>query len=247
MTTTQVLLRYVHITGGSLALLAGLAAMVFPKGSWAHRRSGNVFFVSMLLLSVAGVVLASIRDRNAGNIMGGTMAFYMVCTAWATVIRPAGQVGRAEVALAALGGAGTIGATTLGLLAMAADNGRFAGYPPPLYFIFAGIAGLATILDVRMIRLGGLTGSARTTRHLWRMSIAFFMATGSFFFGQPRFVPLWMKETNLFIAAGVLPLALMIFWLVRIRLIPRARRRFTRRDDVAAVGADRDSPRGAPV
>jgi hypothetical protein len=224
MTTTHLVLRYIHITGGSLALLSGLGAMVLPKGSWGHRKVGNVFFVSMIMLSVAGVILASINTQNAGNIMGGTMAFYMVCTAWATVLRPAGRTGRAEMALAALGGAGTIGAATLGVLAMTSANGRFAGYPPLMYFIFAGIAALATIGDVRAIRLGGLTGLPRTTRHLWRMSIAFFMATGSFFFGQPRFVPVWMKETNLFIVAGLLPLGLMVFWLVKVRVWPMIRR-----------------------
>jgi hypothetical protein len=247
MTTTHLILRYIHITGGTLALLAGLGAMVLPKGSWGHRKVGNLFFVSMLMLSVAGVILASIKTQNAGNIMGGATAFYMVATAWATVIRPAGRVGRPERALAVLGGAGALAAATFGVLAATSSTGRFAGYPPLMYFIFAGIVGLAAALDVRMIQLGGLTGSARTTRHLWRMSIAFFMATGSFFFGQPRFVPLWMKETNLFIVAGLLPLALMIFWLIKIRLIPRVRRSLARRDDVAASGADRGSPRGAPI
>ena len=247
MTTIHLILRYVHITGGTLALLMGLAAMVLPKGSWGHRRVGNVFFVSMLMLSVAGVVLASIRTQNAGNIMGGATAFYMVATAWATVIRPAGRVGRAEVALAALGGAGATAAATFGVLALTSPSGRFAAYPPLMYFIFAGIIGLAFGLDIRMIRLGGLTGVARTTRHLWRMSIAFFMATGSFFFGQPKFVPVWMKETSLFIVAGLLPLALLIFWLVRIRLIPRVRHAFARRGGVTAGGADRGHARGAAL
>lgn len=247
MTTTHVVLRYVHITGGSLALLAGLAAMLLPKGSWGHRKVGNVFFVSMLMLSVAGVALASIKTQNAGNIMGGATAFYMVATAWATVIRPAGRVGRSEIALAALGGAGALAAGTFGVLALTSATGRFASYPPLMYFIFASIVGAAAVLDVRMIRLGGLVGVARTTRHLSRMSLAFFMATGSFFFGQPKFVPAWMKETNLFIVAGLLPLGLMIFWLVRIRLIPRVRRSLARRDDIAASGVDRGRPRSAPT
>jgi hypothetical protein len=224
MTTTHLVLRYIHITGGSLALLTGLAAMVLPKGSWGHRKSGNIFFVSMLMLSIAGVILASTKDRNVGNIMAGSVAFYMVATAWATVIRPAGTTGRAEIALAALGAAGTIAAATFGVLASSSASGAFAGYRPVMYYVFAGIGALATLLDVRMIRRGGLTGSARTTRHLWRMSIAFFMATGSFFFGQPRFVPVWMKETKLFIIAGLLPIAFMLFWLVKVKVWPRVRR-----------------------
>lgn len=218
MTTAHLVLRYVHITGGTLALLCGLAAMLAPKGSWLHRKVGNVFFVSMLMLSVAGIILASIKTQNAGNIMGGAMAFYMVSTAWATVLRPAGRTGTPEVALAVIGACGTIAATTFGVLAMLADSGRFASYPPLMYFIFAGIGAIATAGDLRTILRGGLTGSPRTTRHLWRMSIAFFMATGSFFFGQPRFVPDWMKETKLFIVAGLLPIGFMIYFLARTKL-----------------------------
>jgi len=247
MITTHIVLRYIHITAGTLTLLSGLAAMLLPKGSWGHRRVGNVFFVSMLLLSVAGVTLALMNTQNAGNIMGGTMAFYLVATAWATVARPAGQTGRAEMALASLGGIGAIGATTLGVLAMTSANGRFAGYPPLMYFIFAAVAALATVGDVNTIRLGGLTGVQRTTRHLWRMGLAFFMATGSFFFGQPRFVPLWMKETKLFIVAGLLPLGLMIFFLVKVRLLPRVRIALARRDVVAANRADSGRPRSAAL
>ena len=245
MTTTHLVLRYIHIIGGTLALSTGLAAMLLPKGSQLHRRAGNVFFVSMLMLSVAGVALASLYSRNAGNIMGGFVAFYMVSTAWVTVLRPAGRVGRGEVALAAVGGLGTAAALAFGIIATI--QGSFAGYLPILYYVFAAVAMLSTAGDVRMILRGGVTGLARTTRHLWRMSVAFFMATGSFFFGQPKFVPLWMKETKLFVVAGLLPLALMLFWLVWVRLPRRERRSLARHGDAAAVGAGGGGPRGASV
>jgi hypothetical protein len=224
MNATHLVLRYAHITAGTLTLICGLLAMTFAKGSRPHRISGNVFFGSMLVLGVAGIVLSLMKQPNAGNIMGGTMAVYMAATAWATVIRSPGKVGAAERMLAALGGVGAAAATSFGIIAVNSATGRFAGYPPAMYFIFGGVAALATTLDVRMIRRGGLTGAARDTRHLWRMSIAFFMATGSFFFGQPTFVPSIMKETNLYIVAGLLPLALMIYWLVRVRIWPMLRR-----------------------
>jgi predicted membrane protein DUF2306 len=220
MTIGHLMLRYAHITAGTLTLLSGAAAMTLRKGSPLHRKAGNVFFVSMLVLSSAGVVLSLIKAPNMGNIMGGTMAFYMVATAWATVIRKPGEIGRFEI-VAALGGL-TIatGATTFGVMALNSANGRFYGYPPLMYFIFAGVAALATTLDLRMIVRGGLTGVSRTTRHLWRMSLAFFMATGSFFFGQPKFVPAILHETRLYIVAGLLPLALLLYWLVRVRVWP---------------------------
>jgi hypothetical protein len=103
-------------------------------------------------------------------------------------------------------------------------DGRFALFPAAMYFIFAGFAALGTTLDVRMIARGGLIGAARTTRHLWRMCMAFFMATGSFFFGQPKFVPTIFRQLGLVPVLGLLPLALLIYWLMRVRVWPLIRK-----------------------
>jgi uncharacterized membrane protein len=221
MTTTHLVLRNLHIAGGVLTLLSGAAAMTFRKGSALHRRAGNVFFVSMLVLSVSGVVVSLITTPNMGNIMGGTTAFYMVVTAWATVIREPGRTGRVEIAAAVVGFAIAIGATAFGIQAVTSPTGRYYGYPPLMYFIFAGVLWVAAALDTRMIARGGFTGRARTTRHLSRMSLAFFMATGSFFFGQPRFLPDVVRETALRPILGLLPLGLLVFWLIRVRVWPK--------------------------
>jgi hypothetical protein len=221
MTTTHLVLRNLHIASGLLTLVAGAGAMTFRKGSSLHRRAGNVFFVSMLVLSSAGVILALIPAPNMGTIMGGTTAFYMVATAWATVIRPPGQVGRFEVIAAVAGFTIAIGASTFGVLAATSANGRFYGYPPLMYFIFATVIVVAAAMDVRMVARGGLIGAPRTSRHLSRMGLAFFMATGSFFFGQPRFLPDFVRETALRPILGLLPLGLLVFWLIRVRVWPR--------------------------
>jgi hypothetical protein len=224
MTTTHLILRNVHISAGLLTLVAGAAAMTFRKGSPLHRRAGNAFFVSMLFLSAAGVVLALIPAPNMGTIMGGTTAFYMVATAWATVMRRPGEIGRFEIIAAFAGLTITACALSLGVLALTSPNGLFYGYPALMYFIFGGVLLFATALDAKMIARGGLTGPARTTRHLWRMCLAFFMATGSFFFGQPRFLPDIVRETALRPILGLLPLALLFFWLIRFRLVPLIRK-----------------------
>jgi hypothetical protein len=224
MTTTHLILRYAHISAGTLTLASGAAAMTFRKGSPLHRKAGNVFFVSMLVLASAGIILSLTKTPNMGNIMGGTTALYMVATAWVTVIRQPGHAGRFEVAAALAGLLIAIAATTFGVLAATSRQGRFYGYPSLMYFIFASVALVATVLDVRLIVCGGLAGAARTTRHLWRMSLAFFMATGSFFFGQPKFVPVLLRETGLYIVAGLLPLGLLLYWLIRVRLWPMVKR-----------------------
>jgi hypothetical protein len=224
MTITHLILRNLHITAGLLTLLSGAGAMALPKGSSLHRRAGNMFFVSMLILSSAGVILALIPTPNMGTVMGGTTAFYMVVTAWATVIRPPGQVGRFELGAALAGFVIAVGAGTMGMLAQISPSGRFYGYPPLMYYIFGAVLFVAAGMDVRMLRRRGLTGSARTSRHLSRMSLAFFMATGSFFFGQPAFLPDIVRTTALRPILGLLPLGLLVFWMIRIRVWPSIRK-----------------------
>lgn len=224
ITTTHLILRYAHVSMGTLGLLSGAAAMTFRKGSRVHRLAGNVFFVSILLLGGTGAFMALFIKPNMGNFMGGVMAIYLVATAWATVIRKPGNTGRFEIA-AALWGFGIVAiAVTFGVLAATSVTGRFASYPPTMYFIFAGIALLGTALDARMIARGGLVGTARLTRHLWRMCMAFFMATGSFFFGQPKFVPTILREMGLVPILGLLPIGLLVYWLIRVRVWPLMRK-----------------------
>jgi hypothetical protein len=82
---------------------------------------------------------------------------------------------------------------------------------------------MAAVCDLRMIRAGGIAGPARIARHLWRMTLALAIANGSFFLGQPRFVPEIFKATGLNFALPLGVVALLIFWLVRVRL-PRTPR-----------------------
>src|SRR5438270_880973 len=75
---------FLHICGGIFGLVAGAAAMIFRKGSRRHRLAGNVFVASMLALAGSGVYMALVKWQP-GNILGGTLTFYLVTTAWLTV------------------------------------------------------------------------------------------------------------------------------------------------------------------
>ena len=58
----------------------------------------------------------------------------------------------------------------------------------------------------------------RIARHLWRMCLALFFATGSLFFGQQDVLPQALRDSPiLLLILGFAPLAAMLFWLVRIR------------------------------
>jgi hypothetical protein len=70
--------------------------------------------------------------------------------------------------------------------------------------------------DLRMLLRGGVFGNKRIVRHLWRMCFGLFVATGSFFLGQQQVFPVSMRGSPVLFIPALLPLALMIFWLLRV-------------------------------
>jgi len=81
-----------HIIAGTLGMLSGFVAVFLRKGSRRHGVAGNVFVVAMLCLSASGVYLAVMKSQP-GNILGGTLTFYLVATAWMTARRRDGEPG----------------------------------------------------------------------------------------------------------------------------------------------------------
>ena len=92
---THSTLLFFHIAGALVGLVSGWAAIFLRKGSRLHGAAGNAFFISMLTMCVCGVTLAAMKQQ-VGNILGGTLTFYLVATAWLTVKRNHGTVGLAE-------------------------------------------------------------------------------------------------------------------------------------------------------
>src|SRR5258708_22169624 len=103
--------------------------------------------------------------------------------------RPPGSVGAFEIGafVFACGAAAT--GVLLGMVAAASPKGLLAGDPPWSFFVLASFPALAAAADLRMIRRRGVSGAARIGRHLWRMSVALFIAAGSLFLGQPQLFP----------------------------------------------------------
>jgi uncharacterized membrane protein len=207
-----------HIAGGAMGMASGAMAMVAPKGSRLHRVSGTVFLVAMLSMAGVGATVAPfLPEAQWTNTLAGIFTLYVVLTGWMTGRRPPGQVGRFEKVAVAV----PIGLATLVPMLGIAGAGR--GDPTfGAIYAFAVISALAAAADLRMIRSGGLTPKDRLARHVWRMGLALFVAMGSFFFGQPRFVPDVLKETGLNAVPPLFAIGLTLFWLVRVRL-PRRR------------------------
>jgi hypothetical protein len=97
-------------------------------------------------------------------------------------------------------------------------------------FFMGSVTLLAGAGDIRMLARGGVFGTQRVARHLWRMCFGLFIAAGSFFMG-PSNRPLRLLSkvgigqhlspalfnTGLYLILTIFPLVLLIFWLVRVR------------------------------
>jgi hypothetical protein len=206
-----------HICAGISGLLSGAAAMSFRKGSRRHRVTGNVFSVSMFVLSASGAYLGFMKHQTLNGLMG-VLTFYLVATAWSTARRKDGEPGVFD--WGALMVALAVGASLViyGLAAANSQTGLKDGYPAAAYFIFGSVALLFAAGDVRILVRGGVSGAQRIARHVGRMCFALFIAAGSFFLGQQQVFPALLRKTNVLFLPSILPLILMMFWLFRVRL-----------------------------
>lgn len=94
-----------------------------------------------------------------------------------------------------------------------------AGRPrvvPPL--VAGTIMLLAATGDLRAIRAGGLQGSRRLARHLWRLCLGLFVAMGSFFLGQMSFVPDPVRSVPLLLVLAFAPMPFLIYWMWRVHV-----------------------------
>jgi len=249
MTYTPTLL--LHILGGTVGLVSGTAAMSFRKGSTRHVLAGKVFVVSMLTMAVFAVYLAIVRHQT-NNIGGGIFTFYLILTAWLTARRKEGTAGKFGWVVLLIPVAVGIVNWYAGIEKLRSPGPPTDGVPAGMNLFLGSVMVLAAVGDVRMLLRGGIEGTARIARHLWRMCFGLFIASGSFFLGpsnrplrflsalglhQHFFKTVLRQEVLLFLA--VLPLLLLIFWLVRVRFAKMVQRSgYRTRAGSSALSAD---------
>jgi uncharacterized membrane protein len=203
----------VHILAGVSALVFGYVALYATKGAAVHRRSGMLFVYAMVTMSLSGALMDAWKTWSITvNVVAGLMTFYFVTTGLLTV-RPRAQespwIDRAAVAFVL---AVSVLAFVAGLDMM--RRGRPEAAPS---FIFGIVGLLAATGDIRVLRGRVMQGARRIERHLWRLCFAMWVAAASFFWGPPRRVPEVIRIPALQAVAVLLPIAVMLFWLWRLR------------------------------
>lgn len=210
-------LLLLHICAAVVGLLSGFMAMALRKGSSWHGAAGTVFFVSMLTMSSSAVYIATFIHPIMINVVAGSLTFYLVSTARRAAKHREGGIGMFDRAALVFALGVLVAGFVFGLQALGSPKGTKDGIPFIVYFIFGSVALRCAISDVRMLRRGGAVGAQRIGRHLWRMSGALLIATLSFYPGQAKLIPMWLRETNLLFVPHVLLIGSMIFWGVRMR------------------------------
>lgn len=210
-----------HIVAATLGLIAGYVALYSAKGALVHRKSGLLFVYAMLIMSVFGMTIAVVRDKAPDiNIPAGMITSYMVITALTTV-RPPGDGSRAWrwLDVGAMLVALAVGVTMLTFaLEAIANGGKRNGMPAFPYFLFATFGFLGFAGDLRVLRSGARKGASRIARHLWRMSMALFIAALSGSVQLIKFIPKEFRVPGMVAIPMLLVLVTMFYWLWRVRI-----------------------------
>lgn len=208
----------VHFSAGLVSIVAGTIALSAAKGGRLHKQSGLVFTWAMIVLGLfaAGI---GVYENRPSQVFAGLVAAYLVFTAMTTV-KPLAGIGKPinavlMVAAFVYAVASLYGGVTEYLDPTIEVVGRPRVVPP---LVGGAVILLAAIGDLRAIRAGGLRGSRRLARHLWRMCFALFVATGSFFLGQMKFIPEAVRLVPLLLVLAFTPILFLFYWMWRVRV-----------------------------
>lgn len=207
-----------HVAMGTVGLLAGCVAIAARKGSTWHRRGGGVFVFAMVAMGFTAVGISVYEGKE--SVAAGAVAAYLVFTAW-TAIKPLPRAGRGvDVALMLLACVFVAGGFAEAFETFGKPGHQSEGVPAGMQFFLSTVFLLAVVGDVRMIWAGGLEGTRRLARHLWRMCFGLFIASGSFVaqLVRMRFMPDWTRSLTVVLVLAAGPLVVLLYWMWRVRL-----------------------------
>jgi len=209
----------IHIVAAGLGLLSGAVALSAAKGGRLHRASGKLFACAIFAMCGTAVVSALVKGQ-AVNVMAGSMTAYLVFTGVTTVRPPSPGSRRLDTALMLFALALGLATFAGGIAAISSHDGKLFGLPSFPFFLFGLLGVSGAIGDFKTMRAGILRGAPRLSRHLWRMCMAFFITTASFFSIRARVaavLPAPFTTPALRALPVLLVLVAMFYWLWKVR------------------------------
>jgi uncharacterized membrane protein len=88
-------ITFAHVLTGTLAILAGAAALIARKGAQIHVKGGTLFVVTMGLSSLLGAVLGLMDAANFYiTFHAGVLGVTLIASSWLTVRAKDGRLSR---------------------------------------------------------------------------------------------------------------------------------------------------------
>jgi uncharacterized membrane protein len=224
----------IHFIAGLIALIGGMVALLAPKGRPLHRWAGIQFTWAMLLMTSSALVITAYLRPNIVSVVSAVLTFYLVATGYLSVKRAFPNARALSIALMA--SAGCIGLLAFQLRSEALRLGAsFPDGPAALLPVFGTIAIGAAILDSLALFGASASGTQRLIRHLWRMGLALWVATASFFLGQAKLFPKGIADSGVLVVPVVAVLVLLCTEILRIGFSATRRRSLIQRSNPGAV------------
>lgn len=183
------ILLFIHISGGSLALIGAFGAVstkVFDIRHKWHQLSGRLFFAGMTLVFLTTLPMTLIRP-NLFLFLIGIFSFYLAWTGWRKAVNRSGIPGKEDYAAVLIMGA--TGVAMLGWGGWIVNAGDGNGIT---LIVFGGIGSTLAISEFRQFRKGPLKGAARIRAHLSSMMAATIAAVTAFLVVNVDTDPVWV-------------------------------------------------------
>jgi hypothetical protein len=211
-------LLWAHIAGGAIGMVTGVVALASRKGQSVHRATGSVFFLAMFLAYAIGAGVAPFLEAGQRpNFVAGIMALYLLVSGVMAARLRTVKAGAPEV----VGFIVAVSITVAGVIFMrmgaSSPSGTVDGSPPQAFLLFTIAGAFAAAGELHVLVRKQLSRVSRIARHLWRMCFSLFIASGSFFLGQPQVFPVSLRDSALLPVLALAPLPVMVFWLVKVR------------------------------
>ena len=163
----------------------------------------------------AGRAYMALLKSQPGNILGGTLTFYLGLTAGVTAKCRDGAIGIfGWVAFLIVLAVGAFN-MAYGLEAARSQTALKYGYPPGPYLFLGSVALLAAAGDVGVLARPGIVGAQPIARHLSGLCFGLLIAVSSVFLARQQQPPAVLRKTGVFFLS-FRPLILMIFRLARV-------------------------------
>lgn len=212
----EIIVWLIHTAAGTIGLVAATVALFAKKGTALHRKAGNYFTISMLIMLSSGFVAALLKE-SVDDMFLSVVVMYTVFTAWLTAHRKIGESGFLEYSA-------LVWIVVIAIAACFVNPSWGDIRNPTIYPYWAGFAILCAMGDVHNLFRSGLSGIQRVIRHVWRIGFSLVWAALAFSDKIIKIQGSTIEDSPYIVAIpAILILLTMLYWIINILFFSRVR------------------------